>query len=92
VYFAGSSVPSFVEGSSADDSESDRLQRLKARILQMERDIRGIHAMAAIIKKKGELAIDAERYALCELQKAIESLNCKCLFPFVSFNTIDNFF
>jgi hypothetical protein len=51
-------VPSFVEGSSANDSESDRLQRMKARILQMEKDMCGIHAMAAIIKKKGELAID----------------------------------
>jgi hypothetical protein len=80
VYFLQvASVPSFVEGSSADGSESDRLQRMKARILQMERDMRGIHAMAAIIKKKGELAIDAERYALSELQKAIVSLNCKCM-------------
>lgn len=73
-------VPSFVEGSLAGDSESDRLQRMKSRILQMEKDMRGIHAMAAIIKKKDELAIDAERYALSELQKATESLNCKCLF------------
>ena len=72
-------VPSFVEGSSANNSENDRLQRMKARILQMEKDMRGIHAMADIIKKKGELAIDAERYALSELQKATESLNCKCL-------------
>ncbi|KAK1617954.1 hypothetical protein QYE76_023471 [Lolium multiflorum] len=59
-------VPSFVESSLAGDSESDRLQCMKARILQMENDMRGIHAMAAIIKKKGELAIDAERYALSE--------------------------
>ena len=72
-------VPSFAEGSSATDSENDRLQRMKTRILQMEKDMRGIHAMAAIIKKKGELAIDAERYALAELQKATESLNCKYL-------------
>jgi hypothetical protein len=42
--------------------------------------MRGLHAMAPIIKKKGELAIDAERYAMNELHKAIESLNCKCLF------------
>jgi hypothetical protein len=52
-------VPYFVEGSSADDSENDRLQHMKSRILHMERDMHGIHAMAAIIKKKGELAIDA---------------------------------
>jgi hypothetical protein len=43
----------------------------------MEKDMRGIHAMAAIIKKKGKLATDAEWYALAELQKATESLNCK---------------
>jgi hypothetical protein len=43
----------------------------------MERDMRSLHAMAAIIKKKGEMAVDAERYALRELQKATDSLNCK---------------
>jgi hypothetical protein len=53
---------------------------MKTRILQMEKYMRGLHAMDAIIKKKGELAIDAERYALSELQKATERLNCKCLF------------
>ena len=73
-------VPSFAEGSSANDSENDRLQRMKTRILQMEKDMCCIHAMAAIIKKKGELAIDAERYAVNELHKATESLNCKFLF------------
>jgi hypothetical protein len=46
-------VPSFVKGSLADDSESGRLQRMKIQISQMERDMRGIHAIAAIIKKKG---------------------------------------
>jgi hypothetical protein len=75
-----SPVPSFVEGSSANDSENDRLKRMKTCILQLEQDMRGLHAMAAIIMKKGELAIDAERYAMNELHKATESLNCKCLF------------
>jgi hypothetical protein len=42
--------------------------------------MRGIHAMAAIIKKKGELSIDAERYEMNKLHKATERLNCKCLF------------
>jgi hypothetical protein len=32
--------------------------------------------MAAVVKKKGELAAEVEHYALDELQKAIESLNC----------------
>jgi hypothetical protein len=45
----------------------------------MEKDMSGIHAMAAIIKKKGKLATDAERYAFTELQKATKSLNCKYL-------------
>jgi hypothetical protein len=43
----------------------------------MKKDLLGIHAMAAVIKKKGELAIEAEQYALTELQKATKSLNCK---------------
>jgi hypothetical protein len=30
----------------------------------MEKDLRGIHTMAAVIKKKGELAVEEERYAL----------------------------
>jgi hypothetical protein len=72
-------VPSFVEGSSAGESKSDRLQRMKTRISQMERDTRNVHAMAAIIKKKGEIALDAKRYALSNLQKATDSINCKCL-------------
>ena len=70
-------MPSFTEGPSDGCSENDRLQRMKSRIAQVEKDMRGILAMAAIIKKKGELATDAERYALTELHKATESLNCK---------------
>jgi chemotaxis receptor (MCP) glutamine deamidase CheD len=50
---------------------------MKTRITQMERDMRSIHVMAAIIKMKDKTAMDAERYALNELQKAIDSLNCK---------------
>jgi hypothetical protein len=77
------SAPSFVEGSSAGDSESDRLQNMKTQIAQMERDIRYLHAMEDIIKKKGEMAVDTERYALSELQKATDSLNCKCFMLFL---------
>jgi hypothetical protein len=43
----------------------------------MERYMSNIHAIVAIINKKGELAVDAERYALGELQKAIDNLSCK---------------
>jgi hypothetical protein len=42
----------------------------------MEKDLLGIHAMAAVIKKKCEMAVEAERYTLNELQKATVSLNC----------------
>jgi hypothetical protein len=50
---------------------------MKDRIAQMEKDMRSIYALAAIIRKKSELAADAERYALAELHKATESLNCE---------------
>jgi hypothetical protein len=43
----------------------------------MEKNFVVIHAMAALVKKKGELAAEVEQYALHELQKATESLNCK---------------
>ena len=70
-------VAPFVEDASAAGSETGLLQQMRTRISRMEKDLLGIHAMAAVIKKKGELAMEAERYALSELQKATESLNCK---------------
>ncbi|KAK1683292.1 hypothetical protein QYE76_044140 [Lolium multiflorum] len=68
-------VPAFVDDSSGAIPESDRLQRMKDRIAQMEKDMRSTYALAAIINKKNEIAADAERYALTELHKATESLN-----------------
>ncbi|KAK1631575.1 hypothetical protein QYE76_005890 [Lolium multiflorum] len=68
-------VPAFVDDSSGAIPESDRLQRMKDRIAQMEKNMRSTYALAAIINKKNELAADAERYALTELHKATESLN-----------------
>ncbi|KAK1682695.1 hypothetical protein QYE76_043543 [Lolium multiflorum] len=68
-------VPAFVDDSSGAIPESDRLQRMKDRIAQMEKDMRNTYALAAIINKKNEIAADAERYALTELHKATESLN-----------------
>jgi hypothetical protein len=70
-------MPSFTDDSSGVCSENDRLQRMKDRNAQMEKDMRNTYALAAIIRKKNELAADAERYALGELHKATESLNCK---------------
>ncbi|KAK1651930.1 hypothetical protein QYE76_069735 [Lolium multiflorum] len=68
-------VPSFVDDSSGVLPESDRIQRMKDRIAQMEKDLRSTYALAAIINKKSETAADVERYALTELHKATESLN-----------------
>ncbi|KAK1610948.1 hypothetical protein QYE76_034621 [Lolium multiflorum] len=68
-------VPAFVDDSSGALSEGDRIQRMKDRIAQMEKDLRSTYALAAIVRKKGEIAADVERYALTELHKATESLN-----------------
>jgi hypothetical protein len=71
-------VPSFVDDSLGASSENDRLQRMKGRIAQMEKGMRSTYALFAIVRKKSELAANAERYALAELHKATKSLNCKC--------------
>ncbi|KAK1680234.1 hypothetical protein QYE76_041082 [Lolium multiflorum] len=63
-------VPSFVDDSSGVLPESDRIQRMKDRIAQMEKDLRITYALAAIINKKSETAANVERYALTELHKA----------------------
>ncbi|KAK1694307.1 hypothetical protein QYE76_011004 [Lolium multiflorum] len=68
-------VPSFVDDSSSALPESDRLQRMRDRVTQMEKDMHNTYALAAIVNKKNELAADTERYALTELHKATESLN-----------------
>ncbi|KAK1643058.1 hypothetical protein QYE76_060863 [Lolium multiflorum] len=72
-------VPASVEDSSGALSEDDRIQRMKDRITQLEKDLRSTYALAAIIKKKSEIAADVERYALTELHKATESLNSSLL-------------
>ncbi|KAK1608627.1 hypothetical protein QYE76_032300 [Lolium multiflorum] len=74
-------VPSFVDDSSGALPEVDRIQRMKDRINQMEKYLRSTYALAAIVNKKSEIATDVERYALTELHKATESLNCKFLGP-----------
>ena len=72
-------MPSFVDDASGVLPEGDRIQRMKDRITQMEKDLRSTYALAAIVNKKSEIAADVERYALTELHKATESLNCEFL-------------
>ncbi|KAK1632632.1 hypothetical protein QYE76_006947 [Lolium multiflorum] len=71
-------VPSFVDDSSGALPQGDRIQCMKDRITQMEKDLRSTYALAAIVNKKSEIAADVERYAL-ELHKATESLNSSLL-------------
>jgi hypothetical protein len=57
--------------------ESGFVHQLRGRISRIEKDLVAIHAVVAIVKKKGELAIEAKQYAQEEALKATESLNCK---------------
>jgi predicted Zn-dependent protease len=63
--------------SSAIGNDFEIVRQLRNRISQMKKDLVGIHAMAAVVKKKGELAAEVEQYALDRLQTATESLSCK---------------
>ncbi|KAK1693164.1 hypothetical protein QYE76_009861 [Lolium multiflorum] len=69
-------VPSFVDDSLGALPEGDRIQRMKDRITQMEKDLCSSYALAGIVNKKSEIAADVERYTLTELHKATKSLNC----------------
>ncbi|KAM0842398.1 hypothetical protein ACQ4PT_058389 [Festuca glaucescens] len=73
----------YAESSSGPSAgnESGLVQQLRSKISQMEKDLVGIHDMVAVVKKKGELAAEAEQYALDEMQKATESLNFIALNP-----------
>jgi hypothetical protein len=46
-------VAPFVEDASSAGSESSLVQQMRTRISRMEKDLLGIHAMAAVIKKEG---------------------------------------
>jgi hypothetical protein len=68
-------IAAFVKSASAAGSESGLVQQMRSIISRMEKDLLGIHAMAAVIKKKCELAMEAEQYASSKLHKATKSLN-----------------
>jgi hypothetical protein len=56
--------------------ESELVRRLRNQISQLDKDMVGLHAMAALVKKKSELATAVEQHALDRLRKATESLSC----------------
>jgi hypothetical protein len=63
--------------SASDDS--DLVHRLRDQISRLNKDITTLHAMAALVKRKSEIATAIEHHALDRLRVATESLSCKCL-------------
>ena len=53
------------------------IRDLRDKIAAMERELAPIYAGTAVIKKKGELALEYEKYAREELIKATNSLQCE---------------
>jgi TolA-binding protein len=62
--------------SSAVD-ESELVRRLRDQISQLNKDITSLHTIAALVKKKNEIAAAVEQHALDRLRVATESLSCK---------------
>ena len=57
--------------------ESGIIRDLRNKIAAMKADLEPIYAGTAIIKKKGELALEYEGYARKELVDALNFLQCK---------------
>jgi methyl-accepting chemotaxis protein len=73
------STSSRVESSSNSSvvDESEVVHRLRNQIAQLNKYITGIHTMAALVKKKSEIAAAVEQHALDCLRVATDSLSCK---------------
>ena len=59
------------------NNESGIIRDLHSKIAAMKADLEPIYAGTAIIKKKGELALEFEGYARKELVNAVNSLQCE---------------
>jgi hypothetical protein len=70
-------VDPFVNPSASD--ESGLIRGLRDKISRLNKDIASLHAMAALVKRKSEIATAIEQHALDRLRVATESLSCKCL-------------
>jgi predicted transcriptional regulator len=57
---------------------SDLVHRLRDQISRLNKDITNLHVMAALIKRKCEIATTVEQLTLDHLRVATESLSCKC--------------
>jgi hypothetical protein len=62
----------------SDNDESGLVRQLRDQVSSLNKDITSLRAMAALVKKKGEIATAIEQYALDGLHVATESLNCEC--------------
>ena len=68
--------------------ESDLVHRLRDQISRLNKDISNLHAMAALVKRKSEIATAIEQHALDRLRVATESLSCKQSTTFVFYRLI----
>jgi methyl-accepting chemotaxis protein len=57
--------------------ESELVSRLRDQVSRLNKDISNLHAMAALVKRKSEIATAVEHHALDRLRVATESLSCK---------------
>ncbi|XP_071683832.1 uncharacterized protein [Lolium perenne] len=60
---------------SSGNDESGLVRQLRDQVSSLNKDITSLRAMAALVKKKGEIATAVEQYALDGLHVATESLN-----------------
>jgi hypothetical protein len=74
---SSSSRAELLSNSSTSD-ESGLVRSLRDQISRLNKDITSLHAMAALLKKKSEIATAVEQHALDRLRVATESLGCKC--------------
>ena len=71
-------IPSTASGLPAEAAnESAIIRQLRRRIADTEKNLSIIYAGAAVVKAKGELALQFKKFAREELVKATNSLSCK---------------
>ena len=68
--------------------ESDLVSSLHDQISRLNKDISNLHAVAALVKRKSEIATAIEQHALDHLRVATESLSSKQSTTFVFYRLI----
>nr|XP_051211346.1 uncharacterized protein LOC127328813 [Lolium perenne] len=74
VEIASSSSRAELFSNPSTNNESDLVHHLRDQVSRLNKDITSLRAMAALVKKKGEIATAIEKYALDGLHVATESL------------------